>query len=204
MRIKLRCPHCGDWFTLTFVIEEGEVEARASDVGESEKPERPKNRPPSPARLTRGRLIAAICVVAAVVIVWALVGTLSNRETGRSSADAVSALSTDADAAGARVPEGHPPGPEPAAASERGVLELELLASERCWIRVRADGVVVADATLNAGERRSWRADGFFELDVGAGDAVRLYLNGDDLGTAGAGPRVVEGLRITEGGIRGR
>jgi hypothetical protein len=90
-----------------------------------------------------------------------------------------------------------------AAPFEREILELEIVSSERCWIRVKADGVVVADTTVEAGERLGWRADGLFELDVGAGDAVTLYLNDELLGPAGSDRRVVEGLRVTKDGMLG-
>lgn len=282
MRIKLRCPHCGDWFTLQLAIENGEPDSRRTDEGEPEESEPADEPAPRPARRPRARLIGAVCGVAAVVlIVWALVGLRPDRRSGTAVPEEVAALSTEIgaqadrtgnrsppadgreaptsreegdptgateDAAGgsaaeaaesgasdpesetssaqpdgagpppsatevapvetARTEVGSPPGEVPdaeaAAALEHELLDLLVVATERCWIRVKADGVAVSDLTLDAGERRSWRADGFFELDAGAGDAVRLYLNGEDLGTAGAGPRVVEGLRVTKDGIRGR
>jgi hypothetical protein len=334
MRIKLRCPHCGDWFTLNLGVENGEAETRQSDehaegAEADDEPARPRG------GASRARLIGAISVVAAaVIIVWAIValrsdgvpeGGVPDQVSARPSAaraepdegrddfdemDVAEAAPPAVDAssdhsAGGRPDErggaaargaddaavegeqaGHageaartrepaggtdepgddepavsaadepglerevvggdefgagdgdtPPadadvaGTEPGAVAdasadapgvhaattdqessesapraslEREILELVIVASSRCWIRVEADGVVVADATLDAGDRRSWRADGFFEVDVGAGNAVRLYLNGRDLGTAGADARVVEGLRVTTDGVRGR
>lgn len=293
MRIKLRCPHCGDWFTLNLGIENGEAESRESEEQTEEADDEPA-RPP--ARLPRGRLIGAVCVVAvAAIIVWAVAALRSDQRGQTSAPDEVSARpaaaeveadrgreglgepgvtgaapsaddvasaeaeesgsggredegargdeaaggedetaaggdapgaaegdaspadadvdeadspSTEAAATGAPAAQVASPQAEPAEAVrpafERVILELEVVASERCWLRVKADGVVVADATLAPGERRGWRADGLFELDVGAGDALRLFLNGEDLGPAGADARVVEGLRVTKDGIRGR
>jgi len=311
MRIKLRCPHCGDWFTLSLGIENGEAESRESDEQTEEadaddEPARPH------ARAPRGRLIGAVCAAAAaVIIIWAVAALRSDRRGETGAPDEVSArpaaarveadrdqrspgdsevsssapsaidlspaeagesgvddhgeeVARDVDeitggerestggvdeVAGAEdqaAGEGGEPGvgegdappadadaidAEPAvagatstgtadaevassdaelpvstspAALDREILELEIVASDRCWIRVKADGVVVADATLGEGERRSWRADGFFDIDVGAGSAVRLHLNGEDLGPAGADARVVEGLRVTRDGIRAR
>jgi hypothetical protein len=303
MRIKLRCPHCGDWFTLNLGIENGEAEGRESGERQSEEEEPDEEPARQRALRSRARLIASVSVVAAVVlIVWVTVALRPDRQAGTTAPDEVSArpavtdfdgdqahgvpresdvmeaAQSDADIvqgqaaeneAGGRagdasptdldafdeapsaadlgasgetassadlgVSESAPSATEAAptdagdaevvssqdeppeavsseteppeeisrAAFEHEILEVELVALERCWIRVKADGVVVADATLDAGERRSWRADGLFMLDVGAGDAVQLYLNGEDLGTAGPGPRVVEGLRLTKDGIRG-
>jgi hypothetical protein len=304
MRIKLRCPHCGDWFTLNLGIENGEVETRESDEqAEEADADGEPARPRAPA--SRGRLIGAVCVIAAALIVtWAVAALRSDRGVETGAPDEVSArpaaveVGSDGDREGpgeggapgglsAEGAESEPealtdeappernevvvgedeapaeavvgedeapaeaadseeqvaaadgtsaddddpadvePGPgeaassgsaeieaapadleppEPASGAARGreILELEIEALSRCWILVKADGVVVADATLEEGERRSWRADGFFELNLGAGDAVRLSLNGSDLGPAGPDARVVDGLRVTRDGIRGR
>ena len=295
MRIKLRCPHCGDWFTLSLGVENGEAESRDSDeqaeeADADEEPARPRS------KASRGRLIGAVTVVAAaVIVVWAVAALRGSREgavgapgdvSARPAAaevasepeeligsEASGAASSEPDVSTGQPLEGETASPDrettgpadnadggrgrpgddsggdgdleaasaaeggPAAgrsaehpsvagvvavehrpsesaaerddaaaprAVDREILELEVEALDRCWIRVEADGVVVADATLEAGERRRWRADGFFELDLGAGDAVRLFLNGNDLGPAGPNARVVEGLRVTREGIRGR
>jgi cytoskeletal protein RodZ len=275
MRIKLRCPHCGDWFTLTLGIENGEAEARDAG-GQPEEADADEEPGPSASRPSRARLIAASCIVAAaVIVIWAAValrqsdegravppdeiaskpaptsqvdpgelgsvGSVESDETGEDAASAPSAEpsgveepqdrdedahgvagrgvssneASGAQAGGATVPAPDQRAPAAAASGDhseggaaaapgREVLELTAEALERCWIRVEADGVIVADETLDQGERRRWRADGFFDIDVGKGDAVRLYLNGRDLGRAGRDARVVEGLRVTRDGIRGR
>ena len=275
MRIKLRCPHCGDWFTLTLGIENGEAEARESG-GQPEEADADEEPGPAVARFSRARLIVASCAVAAVVIViWAAValrhgdegravssdesaggpaptgqidlgenesgGPFEVGETAGGEAPAALAAPGGGEEAPGRGGDEHgleeggaspneasseqgggaaepvadlraPATPAPVGRSEepsaeaptREVLELTVEALERCWVHVEADGVVVEDATLNEGERRTWRADGFFDIDVGKGDAVRLYLNGRDLGRPGSDARVVEGLRVTREGIRGR
>ncbi len=88
-----------------------------------------------------------------------------------------------------------------AAVADESRLELTLVASERCWVRVSSDGQVVSDLTMRAGERRSWKARTGFRLDVGSGKDIRIILNGEDLGPAGSGPRVVEGLVVTSEGL---
>jgi transcriptional regulator with XRE-family HTH domain len=80
-------------------------------------------------------------------------------------------------------------------------LELLVAAKERTWVKVSVDGTVVSDLTLEAGEKRKWEGDERFSLDVGNGGALDLYLDDKYLGTAGKGPRLVEGLVITEQGL---
>ncbi len=80
-------------------------------------------------------------------------------------------------------------------------LELMAVARERTWISVSTDGEASDEVTLEAGERRVWEAEEMFELDVGSGGTVDLYLNGESLGTPGAGRRLVENVVINEGGI---
>ncbi len=81
-------------------------------------------------------------------------------------------------------------------------LELMAVARERTWVKVAVDGEVVTDITMLAGERRLWEAEEDFTLDVGNGGGLDLFLNGELLGTAGTGRRLVEGLVVTEDGIQ--
>ncbi len=80
-------------------------------------------------------------------------------------------------------------------------LELLVVAKDRTWLRVSIDGEPEADLTLARGDQRQWEADEFFELDVGTGENLELYLGGELLGTAGSGPRLVEGLVVNENGM---
>jgi len=80
-------------------------------------------------------------------------------------------------------------------------LELVVVARDRTWLRVSVDGEPVADLTLESGDQRQWDADEFFELDVGTGESLELYLDGVLLGTAGSGSRLVEGLIVNESGM---
>jgi len=80
-------------------------------------------------------------------------------------------------------------------------LELLVVAKDRTWLRVSVDGEPVADMTLERGDQRQWEADEFFQLDVGTGERLELYLGGEFLGTAGSGSRLVEGLVVNENGM---
>jgi len=80
-------------------------------------------------------------------------------------------------------------------------LELLVIAKDRTWVRVSVDGEPVADLTLEKGAQREWEADESFELDVGTGGSLELYLGGEYLGTAGSGSRLVEGLVVNENGM---
>ncbi len=131
-------------------------------------------------------IVAAVAVVAVLVVVWGV-----NRSRNR--------------------PE--PPPPEPTAEEqvleaatqdtmiEWHQLELTVVARERTWVRVSADAVPTADLTLDPGEERTWQANERFTLDVGNGGGLELYLDGTLLGTAGTGPRLVEGLVVDENGM---
>jgi len=80
-------------------------------------------------------------------------------------------------------------------------LKLLAVARERTWLSVMVDGEPVADLTLDEGEEREWEADEAFQLDVGNGGGLELYLDGEFLGTAGTGSRLVEGLVVNENGM---
>ena len=60
------------------------------------------------------------------------------------------------------------------------------LIGDRCWIRAVADGnedQPVFSGTLNFGEERSFRGDQSLKITFGRIDAVRINVNGVDLGT---------------------
>ena len=80
-------------------------------------------------------------------------------------------------------------------------LELMVVAKSRVYLTVAVDGERVSDLTLDAGERRRWEGVEEFELFVGTGEALDLYLNGEYLGAAGAGRGPVDNLMVTEDGM---
>jgi transcriptional regulator with XRE-family HTH domain len=80
-------------------------------------------------------------------------------------------------------------------------LELMVVARSRVYLTVAVDGERVSDLTLDAGQRRRWEGVEEFELFVGTGEALDLYLNGEYLGAAGAGRGPVDNLVVTENGM---
>ena len=75
--------------------------------------------------------------------------------------------------------------PPPAA----GPVEVRasIVAREACWIRVRADGDVVAERTLQPGEQVRFRADRKMVLRLGNAAGVDLEVNGRPISTTDTG-----------------
>lgn len=139
-----------------------------------------------------GRRWVWIAVVAAVVIAAMIIWYVSNR-----SEEPPEALTSAPPLATEPVHETVPGD----TMIEWHKLELLAVARERTWLSVSIDGEPVADLTLERGEERRWQADEFFQLDVGNGGGLALYLDGEFLGTAGLGSRLVEGLVVNESGM---
>jgi hypothetical protein len=205
MRIKMRCPDCGTWFTLQVAVDRGKEEAEQprpieehSAEGAGAKPE--LHWPTAQAGRVRA-IVLVSAVVAAVLVGWFLIGPMSDRD------GSIPALEEGS----ASLPEATEPArPEPilpagAAAEDPTIvwhkLSLVMVARERCWIAVSVDGEPATEVTLDAGERGEFEAEEQFTLDVGSGGAVELYLNGEPLGTAGEGRGLVEDLVVTAEGI---
>lgn len=96
--------------------------------------------------------------------------------TPTGSAPAVDDPSPDADG----------PSPTPTA------VELALLLEGDSWVRVVADGQVVLEETLDAGESREVEARGEVELRLGNAGGVRLILNGRPIDPVGGRGEVVD------------
>jgi cytoskeleton protein RodZ len=139
---------------------------------------------------TASKRLVLIVAAAVVVVVGVVIGVrIAGREAPAGGGQAV-------------AEEGGAPG---VAARDTTIewrkLGLTAVAKQRTWVRVVADGRSLGDVTLSVGERHSWQADREFVLDVGNGGGLDLFLNGEYLGTAGTGPRVVEDLVVNENGM---
>ncbi len=205
MRIKMRCPDCGTWFTLQVAIDRGKEEAEHHRPIEEPLGKGADATPAShwpTAQAGRGRAVVIACVaVIAVLVGWVVIGAMLDRDRS------VPALEEGF----ASLPEAtEPPRPEPILPAGGAVedsmivwhkLSLVVVARERCWISVSVDGEPAAEVTLDVGQRGEFQAEEQFTLDVGSGGAVDLYLNGEHLGRAGKSRRLVEDLVVTEKGI---
>jgi cytoskeletal protein RodZ len=142
--------------------------------------------------------IAVVVTVVAAAICWYSV----SERRGTSEPETSNSISTSADAdTSAVVVEPVREAIADDTMIEWHKLELVVVARDRTWLRVSVDGEPVADLTLERGDQRQWEADEFFELDVGTGGSLELYLGGTLLGTAGSGSRLVEGLIVNENGM---
>lgn len=71
-------------------------------------------------------------------------------------------------------------------------LSLEVVASQRSWLRVTVDGAVVEEGFLNANDTRVWEAEESILIRTGNAGGLTLILNGEDLGPMGNIGQVVE------------
>lgn len=62
---------------------------------------------------------------------------------------------------------------------------------DKCWVEVSADGVVQLSETLSEGAIKTVTAQNQIKVKLGNGGAVKLILNGEDLGVAGESGQVV-------------
>jgi len=84
-------------------------------------------------------------------------------------------------------------GSRPAGAS----LELRVEAVRPVDVTVLLDGVGhPRTASLAVGNSKRWKADHLFVLSASDGGALRLFLQGEDLGLAGPSGEPVQGLRV--------
>lgn len=80
-------------------------------------------------------------------------------------------------------------------------LTLTAQFSERTWLRITLDAANSNEYNFNAGDRVEWKADSSFSLRIGRAHAIRLYLNGRDLGQLGPATALVWAVVINRGGI---
>lgn len=133
-------------------------------------------------------IAAAAAVIVVVFIIWYLASRPGDPSDAVADAPATVTEPAGGTVAGDSMIEWHK-------------LELLAVARERTWLSVSIDGEPVADLTLERGEERRWEAEEYFKLDVGNGGGLALYLDGEFLGTAGSGSRLVEGLVVNENGM---
>lgn len=157
----------------------------------------PENRIPSApkwmfALLVVGALLAVVALVAGGFYGWRKYSAYRRAKP--------SAVSTQAiDGAQSLLPGGDPPSPNSA-------LDLSVSTSAATRLRILADGKVVLDSEISAGQNRHFSAQTAFEVTAADSSAVLLELNGQTMppiGSPGASGTIVlsqKDLRPAPGG----
>ena len=78
----------------------------------------------------------------------------------------------------------------PAVAPAASGVTLVIVAETRAWVKASSDGLLLFEGILAAGESKTFTGAEAIDLTVGNAGAVRLILNGRDLGAPGASGQV--------------
>ena len=81
-------------------------------------------------------------------------------------------------------------------------LRLQVMAKERVWLRVTADGRTIFQNVLEKGKSEQWMANERFDLWLGSAGSVALTLNGKVLGSPGKRGEVIRDLVVTHHGMQ--
>ncbi len=71
--------------------------------------------------------------------------------------------------------------------STKDLLVLKANTTDKVWLRVKSDGKIIFESTLDKGSSKIWEAKNELELWVGRGDALKLTLNDSYIGSPGSG-----------------
>jgi hypothetical protein len=146
---------------------------------------------PPDVRRRRGLVGAAMAVMAVAVVVFiALLPTTSIPDVEVPEASGPPAPVFESGRAS-------PPPPAPERRGLRAVLHVDQL----CWVRVVADGEVVASITLAPGDAVVYRAKRDLQLRLGNGGGVNLRVNGERVPTGSPGEVVVLDLAWQQGEV---
>jgi hypothetical protein len=102
-------------------------------------------------------------------------------------------------AAAERVAAAPPPAPNAAPARP---LNVEFLTLRPVWARVTVDGRRAVEKEFAANERLSFGADTTIAIRAGDGGAIRLVVDGQDLGVPGRDGQVFSGTFTVRAGVR--
>lgn len=128
---------------------------------------------------------AAMAVTAGILLLVALVAVFNTSPSTAPTAQPVTTASPTPS------PEATPsavvtPGPPLAGhVPGDGVAMRVQIVNTRSWVTVRADGKVVYQGLLRMGDQRDFTAKRLINVVLGNAGAVRLLVNGQDLGTPG-------------------
>lgn len=180
-------------------LARGEQKAEAPAPGE--------NRIPGPPKWMVALTILGLLVLLAALVFGGWYGWKKWKSYRQSRHQAGHATEAPGAPPGALVaPRASASLPDPAGAGALNRLELSIATSGTTRVRVLADGKLVLDAELAAGENRRYSAQDSFEVSATDSSAVLLELNGQampPLGAPGASGKMVLGwkdLRQASGG----
>ncbi len=91
--------------------------------------------------------------------------------------------------------------PTPVPTLDNLPLQVYVIASQRAWMRITADGKVVFDGRVMTGNAYPYSAKNTIQLETGNGAAVEVYFNQKDLGKMGTVGQVVNLVFSQEGMI---
>jgi cytoskeletal protein RodZ len=166
----------------------------------SEPPLATENRIPKPPKWMTAALGLGALVVIAIVVVAGIYGW--RRYSKYRDAKQPSAVTTQS--LGTAQPTAQPSADPPPVNS--AALDLSVSTSAATHVRILADGKVVLDSDIPAGQNRHFSAETAFEVTAAESGAVLLELNGQTMppiGTPGASGTIVlseKDLRLAPGG----
>ena len=90
----------------------------------------------------------------------------------------------------------------PARRSEEKAVTLTARAQKNSWLRVKADGAIVFQATLRQGAVETWTANQLIEITGRNIHELEFELNGKTIGSLGREDRKANRLEVTKGGLK--
>lgn len=141
---------------------------------------------------------AAMAVMAGVLLLVALVSLFNSDPTG-SGVEARPVTTTSPTPTAQPSPSAATtPGPLAGRVPGDGVLMRVSIVNTKSWVTVKADGKTVFQGLMSMGDRKDFTAKRLINVVLGNAGAVRLVVNGRDLGAPGGSGDVVR-LNFTPG-----
>jgi hypothetical protein len=88
----------------------------------------------------------------------------------------------------------------PKEAADRPIT-VSLTAKRTCHVRVRVDGRILLEGTLEKGKVETWKAEKELELKINDGSAVYLEVNGKPIPALTTSHKAIKSLKINSSGI---
>lgn len=151
-----------------------------------------RDRPGRPRAAYVGVALAALAVILVTVLLWRSAGTPVG-PAAQSDPRAVRSTSTPEAVPPATAPGATAPAPAPAApAGPPRALNIEFVTVRPVWARITVDGRRAMEREFKADERVPFGADRAIVIRAGDAGAIRLVVDGKDLGVLGRDGQVFE------------